>query len=134
MLLMGWALKEILTGYAGRREGVRRRTKNMVSLLYFMMSKFQVIGKNESYIRSSIMCAYNGRGFIMIVVRTHVGYPFPIVNENVFYSQYYIHFNVLSEFWDFTHNERNCPILDNYQVERIGISLYSSCFLLKGPA
>ena len=70
----------------------------------------------------------------MIVVRTHVGYPFPIVNENVFYSQYYIHFILLSEFLHFTHNERNCPILDNYQVEIIGISLYSSCFLLKGPA
>ena len=41
-------------------------------------------------------------------------------------------FCLSSEFWISIHNDRNCPILDNYDNETIRISFYYFYFWLKG--
>ena len=62
----------------------------MVSLEYFMVSKFLGYRKKLHHMqdqRSSIKCAYRGRGCVLTEVRTRIYYLFLIGNENLFSSQ-----------------------------------------------
>ena len=65
----------------------------MVSLniLWCLVYKFLGYRKQNTYTRSetfhTIKCAHRGRRFILIKVRAHVYYLFPIGNENLFSSQ-----------------------------------------------
>ena len=66
-----------------------------------------------------------------------IDYLFPIGNktignENVCSSQHCTHFILPSETWISIHNDRNCPIFDNYENGIIRNSLYTFHFLLKG--
>ena len=62
----------------------------------------------------------------------HIDNLFPIGNENVFSSQHRTYFILPSEFRIFIHNNRNCPILDNYENKITLISLNFFYHLLKG--
>ena len=69
--------------------GSTRRTKHVVSLVYFMMSKFLGYRKNTSSKRSEAFYKLfvPWEGCEMIVIRRNIDYLFPIGNENAFSSQ-----------------------------------------------
>ena len=100
-----------------------------LSLLYFTMTKFLGHRKKIHHVqgqRPSIKCVHRKRGCRLIVVRTHMNYIFPFGNENVLLCQLWTHFTLTSEFWISIDNDRNHPILNNYENEMIRISLYTS--------
>ena len=86
--------------------------------------------------KRSIMCAYREKECKVIVVRMHIdSFPLEIKtigHENIYSSQHCIHFILPTETWNFIHNYRSCPILDDYKNGIIGISLSISHFLPKG--
>ena len=79
------------------------------------------------------MCV-EGEGCILKIVRKYMIHLLPIGNENLFSYRHCTHFFVPSEFQISIHNNKNGPILANYENEIIRISLYSSHFLVKGIA
>ena len=92
------------------------------------------IGKNTfTRWRHLINCTYRRKGCILIVVRTHIDYIFPIGNENLSSSQNCSHVISPAEFWFSIHIDKNRPVLDNYETEIIRSSFYSSYqYLLQG--
>lgn len=92
------------------REGGKRRFKNTVSLVYFLMSKF--LGYHVQGQRSSGKCECWDRGYILIAVRTHLNYLSPTGNEDLFSSQYRTHLILPSEFWISIDNGRKLPTLN----------------------
>ena len=108
-----------------------------LNLLHFMMSKFLGYRKKIRHVqgqRPSINCAHSKRVCRLIVVCMHMNYRFPAGNENVLLSQRWTNFILPSEFRISIHNDRNHPILSNYENKMIRISLYTSHFSLKGEA
>ena len=88
------------------------------------------IGKNTSYTKSETFHKMYVQGDECSSM--HINNFFPIGNENFFSSQHRTYFILSSEFRIFIHNNRNCPILDNYENKIIRISLNFFYLLLKG--
>ena len=80
----------------------------MISIFLGYRKKHHVEGQ-----RPSIKCAFKGRRYIVVGKRTRVDHIFP-VGKCFFSSQHYTHFILLSDYWIFIHNDRNCHISDNH--------------------